>query len=294
MKQGKEVSTKTSQSSISNYNLPYYVSGDIYKQLLNSKKIVHGLDQDRIYVVDGREGLGKSKLARQLAYVVDPTISLDRIVFDSKSFEKCIMTCKKHKAIIFDECFRGLSNKSSLSKENKRLVELLMECRQRNLFVFLVLPSFFLLEKYAAIFRSSALFHVMVSSKNPKLRYYKVYNYKQKKILYLLGKQLMEYGKPRVPFSHRFYDKEVPTIDYKEYIKKKLKAFQETKEEDKGMNKLEDRFLRQRNAAIILLNKRYKVTQKKIAQEMREINGYITEAAISRLISDANLKPDFR
>jgi len=287
MKQEKDLSMKMQPSGISNSDLPYYVATKIFRQLINSQQIVLKLDQDRIYVIDGREGLGKSKLARQLAYVVDPTICLDRIVFSSKDFEAAIRKADKHQAIIFDECFRGLSGRSSLSKENKRLVQLMMECRQKNLFVFLVLPSYFLLEKYAAIFRSTALFHVMASNKDPKRRYYKPYNYKQKKFLYILGKQMMDYSKPRVPYTYRFYNKEIPTVDYDAYAKKKLAAFQDLAGEELTLGKLEERFMLQRNVLIIHDNKVDKKPQREIAKIMKDGGAPMTMSTIAAICANA-------
>ena len=72
----------------------------------------------------------------QLAYTLDQNLSLDNIVFTANQLEKRIIECKPNTAIIFDEGFSGLSSKGAISKENKRLVRLLMMMRQRNLFLF--------------------------------------------------------------------------------------------------------------------------------------------------------------
>jgi len=186
-------------------DLPFYVASDIFKQLRKGYKKVTEGDQDRVYVITGREGLGKSTLAMQLAYVVHPTFTLDNIVFTANQFEERIKKAKRNEAIIFDEAFNGLSSKGAISKENKRLVRILMMCRQRNLFIFIVLPSYFLLEKYIGLFRSTALFNVLASRKNFKLRYYKVYNYKKKRELFIRGKKLMDYSRPKIPKSYRFF-----------------------------------------------------------------------------------------
>jgi hypothetical protein len=88
--------------------------------------------------------------------------------------------------VIFDEAFRGMSSKSSLSGTNKKIVEALMEVRQNNLIVFIVSPSFYLLELYPAVLRSKALFHV-VKEKGTRLRYVRIFNYEKKAKLYQLG-----------------------------------------------------------------------------------------------------------
>ncbi|KKN27598.1 hypothetical protein LCGC14_0862850 [marine sediment metagenome] len=220
-------------------DLPFYVASDILRQQNKAYKKVTAGDQDRLYVITGREGVGKSTFCMQLAYVVDPNLCLNNIVFTPKQFEDRIRNAKKFEAIIYDEGFSGLSSKGSISKQNKQLVRLLMECRQRNLFIFIVLPSFFLLEKYIAIFRSTALFNVLASKRNFKLRYYKVYNYQQKKLLYIKGKTMMDYSKPKISKSYRFYKKLPPGISDEGYRHKKLMSFRnndgETTEESKHL-----------------------------------------------------------
>ena len=115
---------------------------------------------------------------------------LPQITFNSKETLKAIRifksTEKKTKVINFDEAFRGMSSKGVLSKENKRLVQALMEMGQSNLVVFIVSPSFFLLEFYPAVLRSNALFHIKKDKKSNK-RVVRIFNYKKKASLYQIG-----------------------------------------------------------------------------------------------------------
>ena len=206
---------------------PYYLSKSIARQLDNSKKVVIEADQDRIFLITGGEGSGKSKLAQQLAYHLDNNFCLDDIVFNSTTFVNKVRTQKKFKCVVFDEAFNGLSSRGALSKENKKVIGLLQECRQRNLFIFIVLPSIFLLEKYVGLFRSHCLFHTAIYKKDFKKRFYKVYTKNKKKLLYILGKKLMSYYQPKINKKHRFYSNTPPTIDEKAYKKKKLHAFRD-------------------------------------------------------------------
>jgi len=267
-------------------DLPFYVASNIFNQLRKGYKKVTEGDQDRIYVVTGREGLGKSTLAMQLAYVVDPNFNLDNVVFTAKQFEDRLRGVKKHTAIIHDESFSGLSSKGAISRENKRLVRLLMMCRQRNLFIFIVLPSFFLLEKYVGIFRSTALFNVLASRKNFKLRYYKVYNYKQKRELYIKGKNLMDYSRPKIPKSYRFYKKLPPTIDEKTYRLKKLETFRDEHIEITE----ESKTIKQRNFLFYILKEKYKLSYTGIAK-LLEVGGIgLNESVIGRIVRDVSKK----
>ena len=199
----------------------YYIAPKIKATLDKAKNHVIKYDWDRVYIIDGTEGSGKSLLALQLAYYFDPTLNLDRVAFTGDEFTEAIRTAKKNQAIIFDEAFNGLSSTAATSKLNKLIVAKLMECRQKNLFLFIVLPTIFLLQKYVSIFRSRALFHVYVPKSNVR-GYYRVYNQKNKKYLYLNGWKFYSYQKPFLRKSQRFYGKY--PIDEEAYRAKKLKS----------------------------------------------------------------------
>lgn len=216
-------------------DLNYYISAPIRRQLLKAKKDVTKKNQDRVYVFDGREGVGKSTVTLQIANFLDPNFGLDNVVFNADDFEKKLRELPKYSALVFDEAFNGLSSKGALSKQNKKLIRLLMECRQRNLFIFIVLPTLFLLERYAAIFRSQSLFHCYQIDGR---RYYKVYNYTNKKILYIKGKNIMSYNYPFIRKSHRFYGKFPDSINVDKYIKKKLEAFRDEEKKEPEESKI--------------------------------------------------------
>ena len=185
------------------------------------------LDEDRIYIVDGRERTGKSLFTLQQAKFIDPTFNVDRVCFTPEEFLEQIRTTPKGGVVVFDEAFRGLSSKSSQSKVNKMIVQSMMECGQRNLIIFIVLPTFFLLEIYAAILRSNALFHVY-KDKNGK-RVFKTYNYAKKSLLYREGKKKgYSYAFPKVSAKAtggRFFN--IYPISEKQYRKKKADSLQE-------------------------------------------------------------------
>ena len=154
-------------------------------------------DEDRFYIVDGMEGAGKSLFTIQQAAYIDPTIIEDedgkvlpRICFSPEEFLSAIRHTKSTKThtrcIIFDEAFRGMSSKSALSGTNKQITQALMEARQNNLVVYIVSPSFYLLEFYPAVLRSRTLFHV-VKMKNSRRRFVRIFNYNRKAKLYQAG-----------------------------------------------------------------------------------------------------------
>ena len=295
VKLNKEVDIKPAPIQTATEKLGYYMASNLYSQLQKAKEKIKKSNIDRVYIIDGREGEGgKSTFAFQAAYSVDPTFDLSRVYFKPKEFKDGIRNSDRYKAHVFDESHIGLSSKSSTSRDNKELVQLLMEARQRNLFIFIVTPSIFLLEKYVAIFRSKGLFHCYCSKKEVSRRYIKCYNYQNKKLLYLLGKPLMDYSRPKIPKSYRFYAKFPPTIDRDAYEKKKLKAFKDdgTTEGD-SYNRYEKKFIEHRNLAWYILIHKYKITQKELAVYYKRAGIPISNSLICRVLRDDPPKIEF-
>ncbi|KKN69595.1 hypothetical protein LCGC14_0438980 [marine sediment metagenome] len=247
-------------------DLGYYLDPLVRKQLEKSRKAVLEGDQDRVFVITGFEGSGKTVLAMQLGYFFDKDLSLDDICFSPKEFEDRITTKKKNGVVILDEGFRGLGSRAAISKENKNLIRLLQECRQRNLFIFICIPSIFLLEKYVGIFRSHGLFHTSIYKKDFKKRFYKVFNRQNKKLLYILGYKLMSYSKPKIALKHRFYGKYPSTISEKEYRKKKLDAFKDKDNRESG----EDKYKIQRDVLIYRIFTETKFKSKAVSKWLEE------------------------
>lgn len=218
-------------------------------------------DEDRFYIVDGQEGSGKSLFTIQHAAYIDDTILddedgkvLPRICFTAEEFLNAIRHTKstqdRTRVVIFDEAFRGLSSKGALSKNNKMIVQALMEARQNNLCVFIVSPSFYLIEFYAAVLRSAALFHVIKEKKSRK-RYVRVFGKKDKAILYQIGVR-KGWGYPRkTKLRVRFYNIYPGGDEFEaKYRKKKRDSIVESGKDDKPTHK----WKQGRNAAIKALH----------------------------------------
>ena len=210
---------------VQNVNLSYHIDKNILDKWdkLKDGRLIKKYE-DRVYLVDGRERSGKSVFTFQQAKYIDPTFNLSRVCFTPDEFLKAIRTAEKGQVIVFDEAFRGLSSKASQSKVNKKIVQAMMEMGQRNLVIFIVLPTIFLLELYPAVLRSNCLFHVY-KDKNGDRRF-RIYNFNQKSILYQVGrKKGFSYKFPRVKIRGRFFNKYA--IDENSYRNKKEKSFQD-------------------------------------------------------------------
>jgi len=213
-------------------------------------------DFDWVWVVDGPEGSGKSVLAQQLAKTVDPTFDLDRMCMTPTEFTRAVLKARKGQCVVFDEAFTGLSSRSSLTEVNKLLVSLMMEMRQKNLLVIIVMPTFFLLDKYVALFRARGLFHVYL--KGGKRGRWVYFNNQKKKLLYLKGKPLYSYAYPKSSFKGRFQDQYM--IDEKGYRAKKEEALSQKSRVTRA-----ETFMKQRDALIYYLYKESKMIQQEIS-----------------------------
>lgn len=215
----------------------YSIDGYLHQDLCKMKEQIKN-DWDFVCIIDGLEGAGKSLMAQQQAKFVDPTFDLSRIVFNPYEFRKKCLELPKYSAIVFDEAFRGLSSRRSMSSMNVMLNQIFNEVRQRNLFIFIVIPSFFELDKYPAIHRSRYLCHVYTNK--GQRGFFRMYNRECKKILYLRGKEGYNYNvRFRSPTGYAkklepsYYGRFVNhyTVDEKAYRQKKQDSMKPSKDE---------------------------------------------------------------
>lgn len=201
----------------------FYMDGYLKSNFEIAKKVIRK-DWDMVFAVDGSEGCGKSMITMQMAKFCDPELTLDNIVFTPTDFRKAIMESKPYQSIVYDEAYTGLSSRATMSLINRTLISMLAEIRQRNLFVFIVMPCFFDLDKYVTLWRSRALIHVYTGT-NFQRGFFSFYNADRKKQLYMLGKKYYNYYKPKPNFRGRFTNNYV--VDERAYRKKKKDSLME-------------------------------------------------------------------
>jgi hypothetical protein len=164
----------------------------------------------------------------------------------------------------------------------------MMQMRQKNLLVILVLPTFFLLDKYAAIFRTRALIHVY---ENKGIRgYFRVYNYKKKIYLYLFGKQTYSYGGSKgtkhfitTNFKGRFYGVFALGDESMEerYRAKKSKALEDTQKNPTSTGQI--KYKDQRDRMLFLFRKYTKKTYQEIEEILLDYDVDMSFVQISNL-----------
>lgn len=218
-------------------------------------------DWDFIIIVSGsaKTRIGKSVMAQQVAKKLDKRFRVDRIFFTAESLKKEAPKLPKHSSLVYDEARRGLSTKRALEQYSKELCEFLDDVAQLNLFIIIVLPDFFDLNKDIAIGRSIALINVYHQN-NLQRGYFSFFNDDRKRKLYLIGKKALNYLSVTPNFRGRFPNYYV--VNEKEYRKRKLEYFK-----NKGTRDyLIDRYKLKVEKAIITLRKGYGMKYREIAE----------------------------
>jgi hypothetical protein len=205
-----------------------YIDPILKKELDRIKKQVTKKDRDYVIVIDGREGSGKSLEALQVGAYLDSSeegFSLKKVCFNTDRFLTLLRESPKFSTVILDEALASASSRSSLSIENRKIMHAVAEVRQQNLFIILVLPSFFDLDRYFSLHRANFLIHVYFDKKGGRGQYI-VFPYQYKNRLYVKGKKTYNYGYPKSPYPPMRFFHKYP-VDEQEYRRKKAEAFKE-------------------------------------------------------------------
>lgn len=257
----------------------FYMDGLYKKDLDRIKKKVLRKDSDYVLVFDGLEGSGKTTIAIQTAIYLDPTMDLDRICFTPEEFSRAIVKASKGQCVIYDEAYTGLASRTALSEINHLLVSQMMEMRQKNLFVFVCIPTFYLLDKYVALWRARGLVHIY--EMKGKRGYFRIYNRKKKRLLYLnpKGKRDYSYSHIRTKRKGRFLEGYI--INEGKYREKKRKALE--RREKRG---IVDKFKQQRDIILLIMNKELKQKQVKILQLLKKYKIRLAKSTLSDILAD--------
>lgn len=237
-------------------------------------------DKDCVIAIDGKEGSGKSTLGLQWCKYIDNSFNLSRVVFTPEEFRTAVYDAKPKQAIMFDEAFTGFSSRAALSGVNRTLISLMMQIRQKNLFIVIILPTVFLLDKYISIFRTRVLVHVYES--NGRRGFFKVYSSKKKKKLIL--------HKDAKTYSYGFNSKKKGRFygvfalgeeNEKKYRKKKEDALKQS--EHNPMSGGAVKYRGQRDIMVYVLRRELKMSYKKIEGLLNDYEFDISYAQIRNI-----------
>ena len=119
-------------------------------------------DSDMVILIDGKiEGVGKSTLGQQVGYYfaheTKTKFDVDNIVFSPEQFKRAVLNAPKFSCIVWDEAYEGTNKFQQMTKDYQTLSTIIKKIRQNNLFIIIIMPSFFDLSIYYAVYRSWCL-----------------------------------------------------------------------------------------------------------------------------------------
>jgi len=234
----------------------YFLDGYLKANLDALHRNVVKKNYDGFVLFVGREGFGKSTLSFQCAKYVDPKFNLDNVVFTAEQFLEAVKTADRYSAIVFDETMGYLSSRGAMSKFNKTLIKIMSEMRSKNLFVFLNIPNFFMMDWYVAQHRTTGMIYIRKRGR------FASYDYPTKKKLYMAGKKFHSYATPP-NFTGNFTASFL--LDQKKYEEKKQEAINQWADD----KKFEVTWKRQRDDLIKVCDQDNFLTRKELAEILK-------------------------
>lgn len=125
------------------------------------KKLLNEHSYDWLNVVTGGEGTGKSTLSLRICRYVDPDFSVDQVVYTAEDFMDTARQLPPGSAIDVDEGALVFFSRDAMKTETKEAIQFLTGVRERNLFININVPDFFLLDKYIREHRVKSLCRVV-------------------------------------------------------------------------------------------------------------------------------------
>lgn len=243
-------------------------------------------DYDHFAVITGIEGSGKSTMAVQMCSWMDPNFNAERICFSPKQFIHALKTSEKREAILMDEGGVMLYSRESMSQLNKMFTKTFMVMRQKNLFVCVCIPNFFVLDTYVRDHRVTTWFDIS------KRGLYTAYFGIALKKLSRDGqkyKNIVGIKKPVGYWWQGKFNKSFPnTLSKEEYVERKEKHM------DKWLGELDEDFADVKLVPITQIAREISISQGTVREWVKEgkIEGkkvggkwYITKEAYKKLIT---------
>ena len=205
----------------------YYMNHNLYHNMADVFIPSVARDWDAWALITGGEGSGKSTFTFCLAHFCDPTFwgdaALDRICFSFKQFMHAIDNSSPGSAIVLDEAVITLMTQDAGTTLQKILIKKAVTMRKKRLFIFLVIPSIFLLRMYLAVNRTRFLVHTF-SPDSVNRGFFRFYGPETKKKLYIFGRKTMDMTTVKPDFGGHFRDTTGFFFDSVAYERKKDKA----------------------------------------------------------------------
>lgn len=144
------------------------------------------LKWDGVLFVSGYEGDGKSVLAAQVALYFDPTYELARCVFTPQQFMDAVDHATPGQAIVYDEAQDAFES-TNRDEQSRAIKSKMTRIRKKGLFIIIVAPDFWRINKYLFIHRSRCF--IRVYAEGLTRGFFEFYNREKKHQLYIEGKR---------------------------------------------------------------------------------------------------------
>jgi hypothetical protein len=114
---------------------------------------------DIVIFIDGKEGSGKSKLARQLAKLLDNEFNEKKIFYNFEALKNFYYNGQKWEAGVYDESDEGVDRREGPKKINIEFAKFMRQSRQANKILIMCGPSIYDIASYVAQHRVNFLIH---------------------------------------------------------------------------------------------------------------------------------------
>ena len=205
--------------------IKFFQDGYLVRTLAVFKNAIEKHNTSTVIMIDGRSGMGKTTLANQIGITLDENYGLHKIFYNPQDFLDGLQKSKKGDCFLFDEAML-ISSRSALSAINKMIVQAMSMIRSKKIYIIFCVNSFFDLDRNLAISQADLLLHVYGQSLIDRGRFSAFFKgtdgQDRIKLLYLLGKKLYSYGKPKANYIGKF--SKCFVVDEKEYETQKQKG----------------------------------------------------------------------
>lgn len=121
-------------------------------------------DTDAVALCTGIEGSGKTTAAMHICKFIHeatpeiPPFTVANICFTFEEYQELLFSVPKYSAILVDELINFGFNREGMNRQNLSMMKGLFQCRSKNLFLFMIVPDLFSVDRIIRDWRSSIWF----------------------------------------------------------------------------------------------------------------------------------------
>lgn len=239
-----------------------YMDGFLYRSCKSAKEVMDKTNSFLPIAISGYPGTGKSTILTQVATFFDPNFSEKDVSFKPQHFIDLLKNAKPLSAKALDESYEGLSSGQIRKEVGQTLKIALNVVRKKRLYIFIVIPNFFDLNKSIAVFLTRWLIHCY-SPVFGEVGRFVIFDRDSKRALYLKGKRNFEdYNSQKADARGVFNEKIPEGFNWDVYEEAKDKYILELGKQDiDGKNS----YKKQRDKIICQVKKEFNLTNKQLA-----------------------------